>query len=99
MYQVRLSYNMLEGKESECREFLAQSLAPGLASLGFQFTDVLYTLWGNAPQILGAGTVDSVQDAQSIFGSNEWEGLAEEMKLLTEDFKICLIKSDQELTR
>ncbi len=99
MYQVRISYNMLEGKERECRDFLAQSLAPGLAQLGFQFSDILYTLWGNAPQILGAGIVESIQDAQAIFASDEWEGLAEELKLLTEDFKICLVKSDQELTR
>ncbi|MBV7330467.1 hypothetical protein KFU94_19920 [Chloroflexi bacterium TSY] len=70
MYQVQISYNWRDGKERECQEFLANKLAPGLAQLGFQFQDVQYTMWGNSPQIVGNGLVDTLSKAQEIFHSS-----------------------------
>ena len=95
MYQVRISYNMTDGKENECREYLVNKLAPGLAQLGFQFGDVHYTMWGNAPQIIGMGTVDDSNEMHRVFSSDEWETLAEGLRAMTDDLQVQFYRASE----
>jgi len=94
MLKIYISYDMQDGKERECQEYLANTLAPGLARMGFQFSQVWFSMWGDAPQILAGGEIESLEKAQSIFLSNDWEKLAEEMEPLVEDFQVKLIQTD-----
>ena len=57
MLKVLISYDMLPGKEQECQEYFVNKFAPGLQKMGFRISDVLYTMWGEAPQILSGGVV------------------------------------------
>lgn len=94
MLKVYVSYNMQDGKERECQEYLANSLAPGLANMGFQFSEVWFSMWGNSPQILGGGEVESVEQAQEIFLSSDWEKLAEGIEPFAEDFEVRLMRTE-----
>lgn len=93
MLKVMISYDMASGKEQECQEYLVNKLAPGLGRLGFRFSDVWFTLWGDAPQILGGGELRDMSQAQKIFQSDEWEGMLEEITPLTENFKLRVVQA------
>lgn len=92
--KVKITYNMLTGKERECQEFLANSLAPGLSKLGFQFSEVYLNIWGDEPQILSGGEVDSVEKARRIFLSDEWNQLSNTMDSLTDDFQVRFFREN-----
>ncbi|MBW7882814.1 MAG: hypothetical protein H3C34_09275 [Caldilineaceae bacterium] len=92
MVKVLISYDMQQGKEQECQEYLVNKLAPGLARMGFQFSDVWYTVWGSAPEITGGGEVESLEKARTIFGSSTWEKLLEGMEPLISNFQVRVVR-------
>ena len=94
MLKVVISYDMQEGKEQDCQEYLVNNLAPGLAKMGFQMSDVWYTVWGKPPQITSGGEIDDVDQARGIFLSSDWERLAEGMEEITSNFQVRLVRSD-----
>lgn len=96
MVKVIISYNMQRGKEQECQDYLVNKLAPGLARMGFQFSDVWYTVWGSSPEISGGGEVESLDKARTIFQSNAWEKLAQGMEEITEDFRVRVVRATDE---
>jgi hypothetical protein len=96
MYKILISYDMQKGKEQECQEYLVNKLAPGLARMGFQFSDVWYTVWGSSPEILGGGEVESLEKARTIFNSNAWERLAHGMEDLSENLKVRVVLAEDE---
>lgn len=96
MVKVLISYNMQDGKERDCQEYLANKLAPGLARMGFQFSDIWFSMWGQAPQILGGGLVDDVEQARKIFLSSDWEELVEGIEPFTYDLKVRLYPDESE---
>ena len=95
MLKVKISYDMREGHEQECQEYLVNKLAPGLAKLGLRVSDVWYTVWGNSPQITSGGEVKDIDKARDIFLSREWEKLAEGMGDLTNNFKVQVVRGEE----
>ena len=92
MVKVLISYDMLEGKEQECQEYLVNKMAPALANLGFNVADVWYTVWGNSPQILSGGEVASLDEARRIFQSKEWNTVVDDLTEITHNFKLRLVQ-------
>ena len=90
--KVLISYDMVPGKEQECQEYFVNKFAPGLAKMGFRISDVLYTMWGDEPQILSGGVVDGIETAQKIFLSNPWTKLVDGIEPLTENFRVRFIE-------
>ena len=90
--KVLISYDMLPGKEQECQEYFVNKFAPGLAKMGFRISDVLYTMWGDEPQILSGGVVEGIETAQKIFLSNPWTKLVDGNEPLTENFRVRFIE-------
>lgn len=96
MVKILISYDMQQGKEQECQEYLVNKIAPALARMGFQFSDVWYTIWGESPEILGGGELESLDKARSIFKSNAWDKLAEGMESITDNFKVKIVQPREE---
>lgn len=96
MIKVMISYDMQQGKEQECQEYLVNKLAPGLGRMGFRFSDVWYTIWGSTPQILGGGELDDVEKAQEIFESDEWDRMRSELVPMTDNFKLRVVRARTE---
>ena len=88
MLKVKITYDMREGREQECQDYLVNKLAPGLAKLGMRVSDVWYTVWGSSPQITGGGEMEDLDKVRSIFTSREWSRLAEGMEELTTNFRV-----------
>jgi hypothetical protein len=88
MLKVKITYDMREGHEQECQDYLVNKLAPGLAKLGLRVSDVWYTVWGSSPQITGGGEMEDIDKVRSIFTSREWNRLAEGMEELTTNFRV-----------
>lgn len=95
MVKVTISYDMLEGKEQECQEYLVNRMAPALSELGFQVADVWYTVWGNSPQILSGGEIDDMDDARRIFASQEWADITENIESLTQNFQVRFLRVEE----
>ncbi len=93
-YKVMISYDMQEGREQECQEYLVNKLAPGLAKLGLRVSDVWYTVWGNSPQITSGGELEDLDKVRSIFHSSDWENLAAGMESLATNFKVKVVRSE-----
>jgi hypothetical protein len=93
MLKVKISYDMREGREQEAQEYLVNKLAPGLAKLGVRVSDVWYTVWGSSPQITSGGEVEDIDKVRSIFGSHEWDKLAEGMQELTTNFRVQVTRA------
>ncbi len=94
MLKVMITYDMQEGKEQACQEYLVNKLAPGLAKLGFRVSDVWYTVWGNSPQITSGGEIEDIAHARTIFQSNAWESLAEGMEETARNLQVRLVRSN-----
>ncbi|MCY4410729.1 MAG: hypothetical protein OXC27_09705, partial [Caldilineaceae bacterium] len=94
MVKVLLSYDMREGHEEDCQRYVVQTLAPGLAQLGLRITDAWYTLWGEAPQILGGGVLEDREDASRILHSNEWQELIAGLEPFVENFKVRVVDAN-----
>lgn len=88
MPKVKITYDMREGREQECQDYLVNKLAPGLAKLGFRVSDVWYTVWGNSPQITGGGEMEDLDKIRSIFSSREWGNLAAGIEELSTNFRV-----------
>ena len=95
MLKVLISYDMLPGKEQECQEYFVNKFAPGLQKMGFRISDVLYTMWGEAPQILSGGVVPGIEEAQKIFLSTPWTKLADGMEPMTENFHVRFLQMEE----
>jgi hypothetical protein len=91
MIKVLISYDMRDGQEQECQEFVINKVAPALAKLGFNVSDVWFTVWGKSPQILSGGEVDDMTEVRRIFLSTEWGELAEKLESLTENFRVRIV--------
>jgi hypothetical protein len=94
MVKVLISYDMREGREEECQRYVMQTLGPGMAQLGLRITDAWYTLWGNAPQIMGGGVLDSEEEASRMIYSQEWGNLIDGLRPLVDNFRIRVIDAD-----
>ena len=93
MIKVKFSYDMLEGKEQECQDYLVNRLAPALSDLGFNVSDVWYTIWGDSPHILGGGELETVADARRVFESDEWKDVLEKLKPLTHNLQVQFLQA------
>ncbi len=87
---------MIEGREQQAQEYLANRLAPGLAKLGFRIADVWYTIYGDSPQIISGGELESAEDAQRVFLSDDWEELIEDIDELVDNFEVRLTQGEGE---
>ena len=94
MLKVMITYDMQEGKEQACQEYLVNKLAPGLARLGFRVSDVWYTVWGSSPQITSGGEVEDLESARNIFLSSDWGELAEGMQEIAKNLKVRVVRSN-----
>ena len=69
------------GREQEFSEFVVREFAPKLMQLGIEPSEVLYTMYGDGPQMLAIGAVESREKLIAILDSPQWDRLHQ--KLLT----------------
>lgn len=75
MVKLLMTWDIRPGKESEYFEFVVQEFGPKLQRLGIQTSEVWYTVYGNAPQILTGGVTEDRATLDNILGGEEWKTL------------------------
>lgn len=91
MVKLLMSWNIRPRCEDEYFEFIVREFGPGLVALGIRPTDAWYTYYGDYPQILTGGVVESLERLQSILSSNEWRELKERLLTYVTDYKQKII--------
>jgi len=76
-----MQWDIKMGREQDFSEFLTRELAPQLIKLGIEPSEVLYTMYGEGPQMLAMGAVESREKLAEILRSNGWKKL--QNKLMT----------------
>ena len=70
-----MQWNIKMGREQDFSEFVVREFAPKLMQLGIEPNEVLYTMYGEGPQMLTIGAVDSREKLVEILGSDGWNEL------------------------
>ncbi len=81
MVRLLMQWDIRVGREQDFSEFVVREFAPRLMQLGVEPSEVLYTMYGDGPQMLTLGAVESKEKAAEILQSSGWRKLHE--KLLT----------------
>ena len=89
--KLLMSWDILPGQEQTYFEFAMQTFAPALMRMGWQPTEAWYTLYGDGPQIMTAGTTDSVDQMRSILESDEWEDLKGQLLEYVTNFRFKVV--------
>lgn len=79
MVKLIMSWNIKPGKEQAYFEFVVQEFAPGLMRLGLQTVEVLYTIHGDAPQIVTYVVARDLDLLKAVFSNPEWRSLQEKL--------------------
>jgi hypothetical protein len=81
MVKLLMQWDIKAGREQDFSEFVVREFAPKLMQLGVQPNEVLYTMYGEGPQMLAIGLIESRDKASDILQSSGWKKL--HSKLLT----------------
>ena len=81
MIKLLMQWDIKMGREQDFSEFVVREFAPRLMQLGIEPNEVLYTMYGEGPQMLTIGAVESQEKLADILQSNGWQKL--HGKLLT----------------
>ena len=90
-YKLLMSWDIRPGQEQTYFEFAMQTFAPALMEMGWQPTEAWYTLYGDGPQIMTAGTTDTVDKMRNILDSSEWEELKDQLLEYVTNFQYKVI--------
>ena len=81
MFRLLMQWDIKMGREQDFSEFVVREFAPRLMQLGIEPSEVLYTMYGEGPQMLTMGAVESREKLAEILRSAGWKKL--HGKLLT----------------
>ena len=81
MVRLLMQWDIKMGREQDFSEFVVREFAPRLMQLGIEPSEVLYTMYGEGPQMLTMGVVESQEKLEEILRGNGWKKL--HAKLLT----------------
>jgi hypothetical protein len=81
MIRLLMQWDIKMGREQDFSEFVVREFAPRLMQLGIEPNEVLYTMYGEGPQMLTIGAVESREKLVDILQSAGWKKLHD--KLLT----------------
>lgn len=93
MVKLIMSWNIKPGKEQQYFEFVVQELAPGLTRLGLRTVEVLYTVYGDAPQIVTYVVAQDLDTLQQILQSPDWHALQERLFEYVTDYQQKIVRA------
>lgn len=70
-----MTWDIAPEHEQEYFEFVVREFIPGVQRLGLDLHDAWATVFGDQPQILVAAVLTSLEKANSILSSAEWQSL------------------------
>ena len=89
--KLLMTWDIRPGQEQTYFEFAMQTFAPTLMKMGWQPTEAWYTLYGEGPQILSAGTTENPEQMRDILDSSEWAELKKKLLEYVTNFQYKVI--------
>lgn len=77
--KVILTWDIKPGKEQFYYGFMVGDYLPKINNLGLELTDAWVTVYGNEPQILVGAVMPSVEAAQALVSSPDWQALHDQL--------------------
>ena len=79
MIKLVMQWDIKSGREQEFSEFVVREFAPRLVKLGIEPTEILYTMYGDGPQMYTSVVVDSQDKLAEILHSDGWKTLHQKL--------------------
>jgi len=92
-YQMILTWDIRPGREQEYSEFINNRFAPSLVEIGLPPSDVFYTAYGRAPQIMVILEVTDLPTLKEAMGSERWTKMKGDLLDLIEKYSERVIEA------
>ena len=92
-FQMILTWDIRPGREQEYSEFINNRLAPGLVEIGLPPSDVFYTAYGKAPQIMVILDVPNQVTLKKAISSKRFADLKENLMELIDNYGERLVEA------
>ncbi|HEY0736626.1 MAG TPA: hypothetical protein VGD69_17040 [Herpetosiphonaceae bacterium] len=92
MVKVIMTWDIQEGKEKDYIEFAVNELSPTLGVLGLQINDVWYTMYGNGPEMVVSGLMESRADALGLLQSRDWAQLRQHLTDYVDHINVKIVQ-------
>lgn len=79
MIKLLMMWDIRVGREQPYFEFIVREFAPGIMRLGIEPSEAWYTIYGDGPQILTGGIVESEEKLAEILQGTAWKRLHEKL--------------------
>jgi hypothetical protein len=94
MVKLLMSWNILPSKERGFLDFLVKEFTPTIQELGIQPTDAWLTVYGEGPQVLAGGVMDTVEQMTKLLDSHQWRGLEHKLLEYVTDYQRKVVLSE-----
>lgn len=80
MIKLLMQWDIKVGREQDFSEFVVREFAPRLMKLGIEPTEILYTMYGEGPQMYTSVVVDSREKLLTVLQSEGWKNLHQKLQ-------------------
>ena len=94
MIKLLMQWDIKMGREQEFSEFVVREFAPKLMQLGIEPSEVLYTMYGDGPQMLAIGAVESPEKLVVILESSSWEKLHDKLQTYVTNYSHKVVRDN-----
>jgi len=92
-YQMILTWDIRPGREQEYSEFINNRFAPSLVEIGLPPTDVFYTAYGKASQIMVILEVPNQATLKRAIDSERWTQMKGDLLDLIDNYNERVIEA------
>lgn len=89
-----MTWDIRDGKERDCIDFMVSDFGPGLLRLGMHISDAWYTQAGNGPQVVVFGDTSSAERARALLATPDFDRLREHLLDYAEHFACRITRPD-----
>ncbi|MEM7535076.1 MAG: hypothetical protein AAF639_23070 [Chloroflexota bacterium] len=75
MIRLIMEWDIQIGHEQEFSEYAIREFAPGIMDMGIEPNDVLYTIYGDEPQMMAICSIANYDKMTEIMTSDRWQEL------------------------
>lgn len=93
MIKLLMSWDIIEGKESEYSDFIVHDFIPRCKRLGLMGMQFWYTSFGECEQIQASGKAPTIDQMRTILSSEEWANLVSQLDDYVTEFNMKVIQA------
>jgi hypothetical protein len=88
-----MTWDIAPEREQEYFEFVVREFIPGVQRMGFDLSDAWATVFGTQPQIMVGAVVPSINEAQRLLTSSDWEQLKGKLNDYVQNYSQKIVRA------